>query len=332
MTAGNNVRCAICHIVILVLLLITVTGCATSTNPDLAVERINSLSEDTAAAVRAAILPELSLYEYISIAVIRNNRIVYSASFGADRSGKRDVYASVSKPVTATIVMHLYANGVIDSLDDAIGTYHPWYAGRYAAPYQNAEITFRELLSHTSGIPHQNWFWRFPKIRLLFAPGSKAAYSSHGYGVIGDVLEHITGMSYRNLIGTIIAQPVGADSMGVSHAFFDAPAGQVISTIEDLGRFAIGVMDGTYYPKELLEEVLSVQSRLGNSDMGLGWYRTVNGTGDVIGYHAGSNGKPKAYIVINPARGNAVVFTGVAKAASAGNIFGTLALEISELF
>ncbi len=294
-------------------------------------ERINRLPEKTAEALRAVILPELSLYEYISIAVILDNRIAYSASFGKDRSGKRDVHASVSKPVTATIVMHLHATGEIASLDEPIGTYDPRYAGRYAAPYQDTEITFRELLSHTSGIPHQNWFWRFPKIRLLFEPGNSAAYSSHGYGVIGDVLEHMTGKSYRELVASIIAEPVSAGSMGVGHAFFDAPAGQVLSTIEDLGRFAIGVMDGTYYPETLLEEVLSAQSRLGNSDMGLGWYRTVNGTGEVIGYHAGSNGKPKAYIVINPARGNAVVFTGTAKEDSTGNIFGTLALEIFKL-
>ena len=57
-------------------------------------------------------------YDYLNIALVLDGETVYVASYGEDRTGEREVYASVSKPVTATVVMMLLQTGMITSLDD----------------------------------------------------------------------------------------------------------------------------------------------------------------------------------------------------------------------
>lgn len=95
--------------------------------------------------------------------------------------------------------------------------------------YPNAEaartITLRQLLNHSAGL---GGLWERPKYQrlrpyarvadllatfaaepLLYAPGSKAAYSNEGFVVLGAVIEAVTGTDWWTQLDQRIYQRVG---------------------------------------------------------------------------------------------------------------------------
>jgi CubicO group peptidase (beta-lactamase class C family) len=125
--------------------------------------------------------------------------------------------ASLTKPITEIVTMRLADAGKL-RLDDPIARWLP------AFPH-GAEITVRQLVDHTSGIPHRvtedademephtaaemvAFAARKP---LLFAPGSRKAYSSAGYSVLARVLELASGRSYADLVEGEVFRPAKAE-------------------------------------------------------------------------------------------------------------------------
>jgi CubicO group peptidase (beta-lactamase class C family) len=268
-------------------------------------------------------------YNYINIAIVRNGHIVLTKSYGRDRLDRTEVYASVSKPVTATILLQLLQEGHISSLDDNIGLYHRRYKEAMPKEYADTHITFRQLLAHTSGVPHLSKLWDGSQLKLEFRPGTGVKYSSNGYGILGDVMEEITGKSYEQLVKEYIGKPISAKSFTVLIPAFVAPVGQVASTIEDMARFAMAVMDGQYIPTEMLEnEVLEQYATDQYGAIGLGWYCTSLDTPDVAGYHAGSNGRPRAFLAIKPHRKNAIALTGLSRSKENVQDFWRLTIDL----
>jgi hypothetical protein len=96
-----------------------------------------------------------------------------------------------------------------------------------------------------------------------------------------------------------------------------------------MARFAIGIMRGKYIPSDyLLDSVLKEYARFNNEIIGLGWYCINPGLDDVAGYHAGSNGKPRAFLAIKPIQGNALALTGLNKSEKGAHDFGTLIVDL----
>ena len=171
-------------------------------------ERLESLVNDRLEATRC---PGLS------VAVASHNQIVFSAALGkADI--EQDVplttasvqrLASVSKPITGTIIMDLVEQGKL-SLDASVRQYLP----ELPAFYQS--VTLRELLSHQSGVrgyaDEENVLFstvRYATSRdalkvmmtypLAFTPGTKVEYSSLAFTVLGAASESVTGRSFQQL-------------------------------------------------------------------------------------------------------------------------------------
>ena len=171
-------------------------------------ERLESLVNDRLEATRC---PGLS------VAVASHNQIVFSAALGkADI--EQDVplttasvqrLASVSKPITGTIIMDLVEQGKL-SLDASVRQYLP----ELPAFYQS--VTLRELLSHQSGVrgyaDEENVLFstvHYPTSRdalkvmmtypLAFTPGTKVEYSSLAFTVLGAAAESVTGRSFQQL-------------------------------------------------------------------------------------------------------------------------------------
>jgi CubicO group peptidase (beta-lactamase class C family) len=267
-------------------------------------------------------------YRYINIALVRGGDLVFTKSYGQNRLNKTDVYASVSKPVTAMIFLQLLEAGEIASVDDAIASYDGDYADVLPEAYSNTPITFLHLLTHQSGVSHLSDMWNGEKLNLAFQPGTDVMYSSNAYGILGDVMGEITGLSYSKMVETYIGDPVGATSFwSIPH--FQAPAGQVRSTIQDMAQFAIGVMDGTYVSEETLREL--VYRRYAEDESGdicLGWYCTNLGSDELAIYHAGSNGRPRAFLAIKPYLGFAVAITGINHSEEGQHDFGDLTIEL----
>jgi CubicO group peptidase (beta-lactamase class C family) len=138
---------------------------------------------------------------------------------------------SISKSVTATALMILYDQGLFD-LDDNISSYMGYQVLNPNFP--NDSITFRMLLSHTSSLQDGTGYSSFlsatynqsppPSIEELIlpggsyytndmwrqeAPGSYFAYSNLNFGLIGTLIEKLSGQRFDNFVRNQVLQPLG---------------------------------------------------------------------------------------------------------------------------
>ena len=318
----------ICPIVILSLALVLIlTSCSSQTGDFVGISELDSASLKEIDRIVASYKPT---YNYINIALVVDGDIVLTKSYGQNRLRKTDEYASVSKPVTAMIFMQLLESGEIEDLHDEILRYLPDYANAMPDRYIDSPISFFHLLTHQSGVPHLSEMWEGEKLILAFRPGSDTMYSSNGFGILGLVMQQITGMSYSELVETYIAKPVGAESFETPD-IFAAPSGQVRSTIYDMALFAIGVMDGTYVSDELLHELMFQRyTSLEHGDICLGWFCDETGNSDLTIFHNGSNGRPRAHLRIKPEKGLAVAITGMDYSEDGLQNFPDLSIELME--
>jgi len=249
-------------------------------------------------------------YDWMTVGIVQDGRIVYMRSFGERGMLESDaVYASVSKPVTSIIFVQLLKQGLIRNLDDNIFDYSKKYRNVMPNQYAGQNIAFKHLLTHRSGIPHiDKPLWKDGKLNLQFQPGTQMEYSTNGFGVLGEVMEEITGKSYSNLVVEYVGKPIQAGSFWAEETF-RAPAARVHSTPEDFARFAQGIINYAYMNEEDFYGILAKDSG-GNA---LGWGGSGWGTDDFTMGHAGSNGKPRAYILIKPRKKLGVVLMGMAK-------------------
>jgi D-alanyl-D-alanine carboxypeptidase len=161
----------------------------------------------------------------ISLAVIKSGAVVYAKGYGVmDLESRRPVTAtthmeigSVTIQFTAAAILQLAETGKL-SLDDKLGTYVPEYAA-------GRDVTLRQLLQFTSGVPEyfpnddavagqvfakkttvKEVLDLFADKPLDFAAGTRAAFNSTNYFLLGLVIERASGMDYaaymkRNIFG-----------------------------------------------------------------------------------------------------------------------------------
>jgi len=269
----------------------------------------NKLDDMTRIKIEDKVFDFLLHYKWMAVGIIQDGEIAYLRSFGKKNMLEKDaVYASVSKPVTSIIFVQLLQQGLIRNLDDNIFEYSIKYRNAMPAKYMNDSLTFKHLLTHQSGIPHiDKPLWEEGKLNLQFQPGTKTEYSTNGFAVLGEIMEEITGKSYSDLVKEYIGKPIQADSF-LAEDTFRAPAARVHSTPEDFARFAQGVINHSYMSEEDFTTILA-KDYGGNS---LGWGGSDWNTDDFMMGHAGSNGKPRAYILIKPNKKLGVVLMGEA--------------------
>jgi D-alanyl-D-alanine carboxypeptidase len=135
--------------------------------------------------------------------------------------------ASHSKTFTATALLQLADRGLL-RLDDPVGTFLPTLVER-ASPI--AAATVRELMEMGGGVVRDgadgdHWALTHPfpdadqLVDLVVAGGAKVPvgsafnYSNLGYGLLGMVIETVTGVSYADHVRTAIIEPLGLDHTG----------------------------------------------------------------------------------------------------------------------
>jgi CubicO group peptidase (beta-lactamase class C family) len=159
----------------------------------------------------------------ISLAVLRNGRIVLLKSYGLANvehqvSVKPETIfqsGSIGKQFTATAVMMLVEEGKL-SLDDKITKFFP------DAPPAWSNITIRHLLNHTSGMgdypaeielkrdyTEEELLSIFKKTPLDFEPGTRWNYSNVGYVTLGILIHKVTGKFYGDFLQERIFRPLG---------------------------------------------------------------------------------------------------------------------------
>ncbi|MFF6955557.1 serine hydrolase [Streptomyces sp. NPDC008317] len=127
--------------------------------------------------------------------------------------------ASVTKPVVGLAVMALVDRGAVD-LAGTVGRYLPAYRGG-----DKADLTVRQLLTHTSGLPGQVQLYRehptrkalLEALRLLpprSAPDTRVEYSSQGFILLGLIAESAAGEPLDALVDQLVCAPLGLKDTG----------------------------------------------------------------------------------------------------------------------
>lgn len=133
--------------------------------------------------------------------------------------------ASHSKTFTATVLMQLVEAGAL-RLDDAVGEHVAELAGSALA-----DRTVAELLAHGGGVvrdSHDSDFWQldgaFPdRVALIaachddpvvLAANDRFKYSNIGYGILGLVIEAVTGQGYADYVTEHLVRPLGLSDTG----------------------------------------------------------------------------------------------------------------------
>ena len=128
---------------------------------------------------------------------------------------------------TTTVTLALAGQGLI-GLDDQVVKHLP-AATQLATP----EVTVRQLLTHTSGLPSSVKFYewcadRDELLRELYAtplevpPGTRVAYSDLGFMMLGEMAAAVTGEPLDTLFRRLVSEPLGMADTGY---LSDSPAG-----------------------------------------------------------------------------------------------------------
>ena len=269
----------------------------------------------------------------LALGVVREGALAHLAVAGehprpdADRQYR---LGSISKTMTAVLVMQERDAGRL-SLDDPLERHLP------GTPV--GTLTVRQLLGHASGLqrePDGQWWERTAGVdlatlvagltpeKIAFPPHHVYHYSNLAYGLLGGVLERRTGTPWFELLRQRVLEPLGMRRTTyhptepyargyVVHPWHEtlreeprtdtgamAPAGQLWSSIEDLGRWAAFLAEPV--PEILAPETLTemcapvvisdLDSWTGGHGLGVELYRVgdrvyVGHGGSMPGYIAG---------------------------------------------
>ncbi len=246
---------------------------------------------------------------------------------------------SQSKSFTGLAVAQLAERGLLD-ISKPVRAYIPWFTIEDEAA--SSEITVSHLLHHTSGISDSGFSVVLPEnasleqgvralqsARITAKVGSRFQYFNMGYSVLALVIQNVSGQSYEEYIRQNILEPLHMNrtftdpaeaarhglSQGYTRLFgfpipahqrspvYELAAGYLISTAEDLARFAIAMNnDGVYQGNRVLSEAGMLQLFTPVQGYAMGWFVEQ---GHI--FHGGANETFKTFVSLYPDRGLGIV-------------------------
>jgi len=174
----------------------------------------------------------------MAVAVVQDGKVVFEKAYGVrsiDGNAKADeqtVFSigSVSKAFTAVGLMLLVQENKI-ALDDPIKK----YMKGLPADWQN--ITIRQFMTHTSGIPElkgnkdngsfEKTLAQAGNVKMSFRPGARQQYNNFNFAVMGKMIEAVTGMDYLTFMQKRVFKPAGMVSSGINPASDDVSTGHL---------------------------------------------------------------------------------------------------------
>jgi len=189
----------------------------------------------------------------VAACIIKEGKIAWSKGYGwADIANKISMtpdkiqnIGSISKTVTATAVMQLWEKGLFE-LDDDVNEYLPFAVKHPRFPEET--ITFRQLLSHRSAIKDgpaydgsytcgdptislETWIMEYLTAEgkyydeeenfHVWKPGEEGeipakprAYTNVGFGLLGYLVERISGEKFNEYTKTHIFEPLAMNESG----------------------------------------------------------------------------------------------------------------------
>ncbi|NPD87798.1 MAG: serine hydrolase [Asgard group archaeon] len=197
----------------------------------------------------------------LSVAVVKDQEIIYSKNFGVRNLAKNQPVThntlfgigSCTKVFTCLAIMQLAEKGLL-SINDPVKKYLPFKIGIEDKPVQ-----IRHLMSHSSGIPNlgsatvlilrhaplfETWipFATKEDMYLLVngaqeeivdEPGERYFYLNTGYTLLGEIIETVSGLSYEDYIEENILKPLKMSRSTFLQEKFDKDEDRMTAYIQE---------------------------------------------------------------------------------------------------
>jgi CubicO group peptidase (beta-lactamase class C family) len=285
----------------------------------------------------------------LSIAIINNNKVIYDRNLGiTNAETKQEVdentifeAASLSKPLFAYFVFKMVEKGLID-LDKPLYKYLPNPDLDHDERYK--QITARQVLCHTTGLPNWRYFTnKMMYLELLSNPGERFIYSGEAYEYLANAIVHVnkgTLADLGELLQKELLNPLQMDHSGFvwskkmdsskayGHALPNIPnsrfepllarvSGGLHTNARDYAKFMIALMQEQGINKASFEEMLKpavvlpegheIRDAYGVEQwtLGFAWEQTRYG---IKHSHGGNNGDFQSYMEFYKDSGIGYVF------------------------
>ncbi len=275
----------------------------------------------------------------MSVALIKNGEIVSIDGYGVRDAAEnlpmtKDTVmpiGSVTKTFTSLALAMLADEGKLD-WDEPVRTYIPWLKLNNEMLTEN--VTARDLMCHYAAKDDKEEMVRSLEYLQTFAPfRTKFMYSNQMVSLAGYLVDVLSGKSYEDFVRERIFEPLGmtssdfeieslskyekaskgyvfANGMFIeppyAHLGAFAPAGAIVSTAEDMAKFALFHLgDGTWNGERLVSEAMlnEVHSHqmIGTpyfwdfeetqcAEYGLGWFTDIYRGKKLINHGGNTNG------------------------------------------
>ncbi|MEO7752131.1 MAG: serine hydrolase domain-containing protein [Terracoccus sp.] len=310
----------------------------------------------------------------VSVGVVRDGHLVWSDHVGSARlagpSGPavpadddtQFMIGSVTKTFTAVVVLALRDDGLL-SLDDTMEA--------YVSGTRHGRVPLRQMLAHASGLQREPvgniWESLVAPDREALLSGAEDAeqvlpahhafhYSNLAYGLLGQVVERVTGRDWEDVVHERVLDPLGMVRTGLTPAddrargyqidpyartareepLFElratAPFGGLWSSVADLSRYAAWLArpDGRVLAAETVDEmcrpIIMTDPDGWSGAYGLGFGMTRRGERVHVGHGGAMPGFLTGLGVRRPEGVGAVVFAN----ATSGALSMRLAADLVE--
>jgi CubicO group peptidase (beta-lactamase class C family) len=334
----------------------SLAACAAAPGESAPPPRADAASADTLSpAVTAFLASPAAAGAAVSVAVQRAGAPAAHASSAGVPKDQPFWIGSLTKPITAAAILKLEEQGKL-STADPVTRFFP------DAPADKRGITLHQLLTHTSGLPHEykseGVADRAAAVRAILAlpltgrPGAAAKYSSDGYSLLAAVVEQASGVPYEQFLRTEIFAPAGMQGAGfwpgtaaripVSNRPSARVAGPnwgyrgatgVYASADDLLRFTTALREGRVLSPAKAALAMGPRfEREGDaSDIGYGWFLGQRNGAPMITHSGAEDGLAHfGWIYVFPQTGQtAVILVSGVSEERAGQIRGGLLQRIT---
>ncbi len=258
----------------------------------------NKSSSDTHAVIDAYMAERMHTLKIpgAALAIVQGDQIEYSQGYGvADTTGRAVtpqtpfLLASLSKSFTALAIMQLAEDNKLE-LDAPVQKYLPWF--QIADKKASSEITVRQLINQTSGFSEIDGrkltldsnmaadalvasMKQLTTTKLVSSPGTTYQYSNINYGLLGAIVEAVSGHSYDTYVEQNIFAPLdmkhsytslsAARAGGMARGYYPffgipiiydnlmpfstalTPMGGLFSSAEDMAHYMIAQLNNGRY-------------------------------------------------------------------------------------
>lgn len=194
----------------------------------------------------------------MAVAVVHGGKTLYAKGFGVREAGKPDKVdadtvfqlASLSKPISATVVAHQVGARAVSGWDTPIQAHLPWFA--LSDPDVSRMLTVADLFAHRSGLPDHagdlledlGYGRRQVLDRLRFLPlapfRTSYAYTNFGVTAAAEAVAAAAGKPWEDLSEEVIYRPLGMASTSSRFADYQARPNRAVGHV---------LVDGRYQPR-----------------------------------------------------------------------------------